>query len=676
MSRDRLIQLIAPIIMLIAFAASGSLLPGILRSADDNVLRYTNASVEGAPPIVVLGTAIAAVRGLIVDYLWIKANAMKEKGLFYEAMADAAMITKLQPRFAAVWSFHGHNMAYNISVATNTPQERWEWVNAGISLVRNEGLRYNPNDLELHRELAFWFAHKIEGVADDAHLYYKRAFCHEWHMVLGPPPEGIPEHLAWIKEVADAPENIAGCELRTPAVTQLLEQLRTWYADTQTHSGLKLDRSFLSDYTMWFEAKQRSAAARLLGVEKYWRENKPRFANYDRIAGDPAYKEAWATLIAHVRKRVLKDEYNMDPAIMYRYEKELGTPIEWRHGQAHALYWSRRGSEFGKGRVSDYDFYISLNNDSQQIQAMQDLARFGRISYDPFSSEMPGRFPDPRWVDVIDRQFEIFYSDARNYALPGAGSDRFINFLKNFMGSAICELYHEGETEKAAKLMKRLDTLFGSGVTGTDVYKQPLDIFVQSITLDQYQAQPHFAPQDIWASLRYGFKVGILTDRPEVLRDSLNFAATVTKWFKENSWNNYIDKYGESRIADIIGQIEDSAEIAYLQLITDSGIKLEQRQAIWANTDRVEAQVIRERPDLLKRPAPALRAMVYDRVMPMLEQQLAGSELSQKFTVDELFPAPPGLEQQRAMLAQRQQEREKKMEEIKKRDPFATKGGG
>ena len=62
------------------------------------------------------------MRGLIVDYLWIKVNLMKQQGLYYEIMADADLITKLQPRFAPVWTFHGHNMAYNISVATNTPE--------------------------------------------------------------------------------------------------------------------------------------------------------------------------------------------------------------------------------------------------------------------------------------------------------------------------------------------------------------------------------------------------------------------------------------------------------------------------------------------------------------------------------------------------------------------------
>src|SRR6185503_5220834 len=216
--KSRIVQLGAALAALLGLAGSGALLPGVIRSSEDNVLRYTNVSVQNAPPIVALGTAIGALRGLIVDILWVKVNAMKEAGLYYEVMALSDLITKLQPRFASVWAFHGHNMAYNISVATNTPEERWTWVQAGIRLVRNEGLRYNPNDLALHRELAFWFAHKIEGVADDAHFTYKREICKEWHYLLGEPPEGRDERTAWIKKVADAPETLEEAERRTPGV--------------------------------------------------------------------------------------------------------------------------------------------------------------------------------------------------------------------------------------------------------------------------------------------------------------------------------------------------------------------------------------------------------------------------------------------------------------------------
>ena len=36
---------------------------------------------------------------MIVDYLWLKVNMMKEEGQFYEVMSDAELITQLQ-RFA------------------------------------------------------------------------------------------------------------------------------------------------------------------------------------------------------------------------------------------------------------------------------------------------------------------------------------------------------------------------------------------------------------------------------------------------------------------------------------------------------------------------------------------------------------------------------------------------
>ena len=82
---------------------------------------------------------------------------------------------------------------------TNTPEERWDWVTAGIDLVRNQGIRYNPNDVVLHKDLAFWFAHKIDGNSDDAHFHYKKQFAEEWHLLLGPPPFDHEERIEWIK---------------------------------------------------------------------------------------------------------------------------------------------------------------------------------------------------------------------------------------------------------------------------------------------------------------------------------------------------------------------------------------------------------------------------------------------------------------------------------------------
>ncbi|NBQ15551.1 MAG: hypothetical protein EBU31_13325, partial [Proteobacteria bacterium] len=137
--RDRTVQFLSLLVALVAFVGAGMLLPRIVAASDEAKLRYTDVSVEGAPPIVAVGAAVGALRGLVVDYLWIRLQQMRQLGQFYDARNLADLITKLQPRFGEVWAFHGHNLAYNLSVATSTPGERWRLVNAGIDLVRNKG---------------------------------------------------------------------------------------------------------------------------------------------------------------------------------------------------------------------------------------------------------------------------------------------------------------------------------------------------------------------------------------------------------------------------------------------------------------------------------------------------------------------------------------------------------
>ncbi len=69
--RNRLIQVACVFLAIVSVIFAEMLLPKILRVSDENSLRYTDVSIDGAPPIVALGTAIGALRGIIVDYLWI-----------------------------------------------------------------------------------------------------------------------------------------------------------------------------------------------------------------------------------------------------------------------------------------------------------------------------------------------------------------------------------------------------------------------------------------------------------------------------------------------------------------------------------------------------------------------------------------------------------------------------
>jgi hypothetical protein len=138
------------------------------------------AALTGAPPLLAFTTvALGGFRGLISNYLWIRANDLQLDDKFFEAAQLAEWITALEPTFTQVWLFQAWNMAYNISVKFKDFPDRWRWVERGIELLRDDGLRYNPNDVLIHRELAWFFQHKMGQNMDDANLFYKQQWARE-----------------------------------------------------------------------------------------------------------------------------------------------------------------------------------------------------------------------------------------------------------------------------------------------------------------------------------------------------------------------------------------------------------------------------------------------------------------------------------------------------------------
>ncbi len=156
--------------------------------------------LENAPPLVAFTTvALGGFRGLLADLLWIRASCLQEEGQYFELVQLSDWITKLEPRFATVWAFQAWNMAYNISVLFQNPEDRWRWVRHGITLLRDDGLRYNPGDARLHRELGWLFQHKLAMDFDQAHAYYKQAWAQEMMGLFGtahPDFEQLPPEVA------------------------------------------------------------------------------------------------------------------------------------------------------------------------------------------------------------------------------------------------------------------------------------------------------------------------------------------------------------------------------------------------------------------------------------------------------------------------------------------------
>jgi len=142
--------------------------------------------LENAPPVLAFTTmALGGFRGLIANALWIRATDLQDQDKFFEMAQLADWITKLEPHFVHVWLVQAWNMAYNISVKFKDFPDRWRWVKAGIELLRDDGLRFNPNETLLYRELAWFFQHKIGENLDDANMYYKDEWAKEMYTVLG-----------------------------------------------------------------------------------------------------------------------------------------------------------------------------------------------------------------------------------------------------------------------------------------------------------------------------------------------------------------------------------------------------------------------------------------------------------------------------------------------------------
>ena len=154
---------------------------------DRNTLGLTHAAVlENAPPMLAFTTvALGGFRGLISNFLWMRANDLQQDDKFFEAAQLADWITKLEPTFPTVWVFQGWNMAYNISVKFKDFPDRWRWLERGIELLRDDGLRYNPNSVDIYRELGWFFQHKMGANLDDANFYYKSEWAKEMNPFFG-----------------------------------------------------------------------------------------------------------------------------------------------------------------------------------------------------------------------------------------------------------------------------------------------------------------------------------------------------------------------------------------------------------------------------------------------------------------------------------------------------------
>ncbi|MGC8743200.1 MAG: hypothetical protein ACP5T0_04905 [Verrucomicrobiia bacterium] len=143
------------------------------------------ADLQNAPPMLRFTTiALGGFRGIIANILWIRASDLQDQDKYFEMVQLADWITKLQPRLKQVWLMQAWNMTYNISIKFTDPEDRWRWVMRGVELLRDDALRYCPDEPLIYRELAWFYQHKIGQSLDDAHQFYKKFWFQEMNRLL------------------------------------------------------------------------------------------------------------------------------------------------------------------------------------------------------------------------------------------------------------------------------------------------------------------------------------------------------------------------------------------------------------------------------------------------------------------------------------------------------------
>jgi len=638
MTRDGKIQLAGALVLAASMTGAGVLSVALAGEAGRAKLVMTDRAEENAPWEVSVGIAMGAFRGIFVNMLWMRANELKEKGKFYEAVQLSDAITRLQPRFPRVWIFHAWNLAYNMSVETQTAGERWEWVNRGIDLLRTKGIPANPTDMSMHKELGWIFLHKVGGNTDDANIFYKKQFSQEWTIAVGEPPAKtkddrdraavINRYAAWIAAYRDAPTSLDAAVQAEPSVAGLVAGLKA--------GELEPDWDMLRRWEMW-RAMKRS------GTRTLWEKSAgPKMLAIGKLADDPAMAKAWPVLVNTIRRKTLIEKYNMDPGRMVRYTETYG-PLDWRHFAAHSLYWSALGVEASGNRwnsmnKADFDF---INTDRITAQSVQELFRSGDLYFDFFSSTVPNRYA--LWLGVPNPHFVQSYGDileamvARSWAdnPQMRGTMPLATGYENFIKDAITFFYARGEYEEAEKWRDKLRNfkyLTMNDPERARILALPLKEFVEH-ELEEDLGRPSVAVQQVSGSLQAAY-VALLGRNPDLFLKQYEYAKRVHRYFMEMQHRLTVVANQEGRMDQMPNDFRVVAAGQFVGFM--NGLGLDDAETVYDAA-----------PDDLK-------AFAYDLLTMQFREDLdtviKNNPTAGMRSFDQIFPPPPGLDEARELV--------------------------
>ncbi len=403
------------ILLGIALLAGAGYLQGPLREQAVRDKLFIEANLGTTKSIVEV--IPGGLRAMAFTYVWQRSQEQHQAGRHYDAREMAELACRLMPNFPGVWSFHAWNMAWNISVTTHTPEERWRWVRQGMELLRDEAIPHNRRALLLYKELGWIFFFKIGQSLDEMHVEYKQFWAREMQQLLGATGYGsTADVLAAFEPIALAPldksldrqggfvegttrkeiiqDNQLQIVLSDPAVKA--------YADRLAAAGITIDRSLLNAYNTY--SRDLSVSMVRFAPPEAMREFDE--ATYTLI-NDPDAAEARTALLSFVRAQILWNEYRMDPAWMYGLMERYQAPLDWRLPETHGLYWITFGLHVSEDL--GLDGITSINTERIGLFCLKTLTQTGRLIYmdNPANPDRPymERIFDWRYIAATQAEY-------------------------------------------------------------------------------------------------------------------------------------------------------------------------------------------------------------------------------------------------------------------------------
>jgi hypothetical protein len=609
-------------------AAAGWVQPRLVTLSGQYGLIQDESVARTHPEAALLTIAPGGLRAPMFNYLWIRAEELKNEGRFYDAMQLADLICALEPHFPGVWSFESWNMAWNISVATRTPEERWMWVTNGLRLLRDKGIPVNPRSLILYKDLAWIFFMKMGMNLDVMHMTYKAHWAAEMQRLLGSPPQGA------TSDVIDAFRPIAAAPLdkslsRQGVADIQADQLAVLTADPSVadyvrrlrEQGVTVGWSLLDAYDRF----SRDADVEIVRLQPPVVATPAEHALSDLI-NDPNTTAPRAKLLAFVRAQLLWNVYRMDPSWMLALMEKYQIPIDWRLVWPHGLYWASYGLKVSNDTpITKID---AINTDRISLGALRVLTTAGRMSYleNPDQPDQPSVdfFGDWRYIDATHQEYLDTIAAYSKVANTSFEANVYRNAHINYLVLAMQMLYLQGKVSKAEYYYNWIRDHYHP--TGED-WKQPMvDFLVGIINIDRMTSE-EIARAHITAAIQMAY-VFLATGNLESYQANMRYAQRVYNVYQSGS------KYARIRLRPL----ESIASHIAASVLTEpysAGYHLS----------------LIQRSDLYGRLDDATRVLAYDRLAnsKLLRDQCDREGLD----FDKAFPAPAGIQQYRQQQQQK-----------------------